>query len=180
VNLTELHKAISEKLSSSNRTIILTIDGPAGAGKTTLAQEIAIAFPGTEVIHMDDLYRGWLLTLGPTLTRELQSILDQLIECEEITYGKFDWAENKIGHLHSFSTPSLLVLEGVGAGQEAIAQSVDISVWVDIPIPVGLERVLKRDGASIASQMELFLLDQEAYFTAELPQERADFQIPGN
>lgn len=180
MNQIELHKAISEKLNGSDRTIILTIDGPAGAGKTTLAQEISAAFPDSEVIHMDDLYRGWLLTLGPTLTRELQSILDQLNESEDISYGKFDWAENKVGYFHSFKTPTLLILEGVGAGQEAIAQSVDISVWVDIPIPVGLERVLKRDGESIASQMELFLLDQEAYFTAELPQERAAFQISGN
>src|SRR3546814_12089505 len=39
---------------------LLCIDGPAGSGKTTLAEGISDAFPGSSlVIHMDDLYLGW-------------------------------------------------------------------------------------------------------------------------
>ena len=40
---------------------------------------------------MDDLYRGWLLTLGPNLTRELQSICEQIEKSDEIVFQKYDW-----------------------------------------------------------------------------------------
>jgi uridine kinase len=179
VSQTELFQAIKEKVDNLNRTLIISIDGNAGAGKTTLASKIADEFSGVEVIHMDDLYRGWLLTLGPTLTRELQSILDQLNEKAEVTYSKFDWLKNEIGESVTITAPKILVLEGVGSGQESIAESVDLKVWIQLSPEEGLTRVLRRDGLTIATEMELFLSDQEAHFTAELTQERSDFQIPG-
>lgn len=176
---TKLFQRIKSEVGNSNRTLVISIDGPAGAGKTTLAEKIEVEFDGVVVIHMDDLYRGWLLTLGPTLTRELQSIIEQLNEEDAITYSKFDWYKNEIGEARTFKAPNILILEGVGSGQESIAKRVDIKVWVDISAEEGMKRVLARDGDINKSEMELFLLDQEAHFTAELTQERSDFQIPG-
>jgi uridine kinase len=177
------HKNLLAEIANrlqSKPNLVITIDGPAGAGKTTLASAIAKSFDGVEVVHMDDLYRGWLLTLGPTLTRELQSIFLQLEEDGVVEYQKYDWVEQKLGELISFEIPRVLVLEGVGAGQPSIAESVDIRVWVEVPIELGLERVLARDGTHIADEMEQFLEDQEAYFTTDRPKESADFLIPGN
>ena len=74
----ELLKEIKRKISLLDRTLLISIDGPAGAGKTTLATNIANTFSDCHIIHMDDLYRGWVLTLGPNLTRELISILEQI------------------------------------------------------------------------------------------------------
>jgi uridine kinase len=179
VSQTELFQRIKSEVGNSNRTLVISIDGHAGAGKTTLAQNIEEEFDGVEIIHMDDLYRGWLLTLGPTLTRELQSIIEQLNEEGVITYSKFDWYKNAIGEDVTIEVPNILVLEGVGSGQGSIAERVDIKVWIDLPAHEGMERVLARDGEINKSEMELFLLDQEAHFTAELTQERSDFQIPG-
>src|SRR3546814_20216068 len=54
---------------------LLCIDGPAGSGKTTLAEGISDAFPGSSlVIHMDDLYLGWSgldATLGPRVAEQI-------------------------------------------------------------------------------------------------------------
>ena len=80
----ELFKEINRKISLLDRTLLISIDGPAGAGKTTLATNIANRFSDCHIIHMDDLYRGWVLTLGPNLTRELISILEQLEESGKI------------------------------------------------------------------------------------------------
>ena len=91
MNQIKLFQSIKDKVATLNRTLIITIDGCAGAGKTTLAEKIEADFEDVVTIHMDDLYRGWLLTLGPTLTRELISILDQLSEGGVVTYNKFDW-----------------------------------------------------------------------------------------
>lgn len=176
----ELFQAIEDKLASHNQTLVISIDGRAGAGKTTLANQLAKSFPGTQVIHMDDLYRGWALTLGQNLTRELQSILDQLADQGEVTYVKFDWLQNNLGDKVIFAAPKILVLEGVGSGQSSISDSVDISVWIEVSQEIGLSRVLERDGAQITEEMRLFILEQETHFTAEGTQERSDFQLSGN
>ena len=39
-------------------TRLIAIDGPSGAGKTTLARDVA-AVLAAPTIHMDDLYPGW-------------------------------------------------------------------------------------------------------------------------
>ena len=176
----ELFKKITQKQVEIKRPLVISIDGPAGAGKTTLAKEISEKFLRCEIIHMDDLYRGWLLTLGPNLTRELESILDQLLESGSVSYRKFDWHANELGEYISFEKPEILILEGVGSGQGAIAERVDIKVWIDIPIQQGLNRVLERDGLAIKEEMERFLDEQEAHFTTEQTRERSDFHITGN
>ena len=51
----ELFQAIEDKLASRKQTLVISIDGRAGAGKTTLANQIAKNFSGTQIIHMDDL-----------------------------------------------------------------------------------------------------------------------------
>ena len=46
---------------------LLAIDGPAGAGKTTLAAQLEKEFSATgsvRVVHLDDLYSGWTTALG--------------------------------------------------------------------------------------------------------------------
>jgi uridine kinase len=179
VSQIELFQRIKSEVGNSNQSLVISIDGNTGAGKTTLAKSIETEFEDVAVIHMDDLYRGWLLTLGPTLTRELQSIIEQLNDDGIITYSKFDWHKNEIGEEITIDAPKILVLEGVGSGQLSISDRVDIKVWIDIPAQDGFERVLTRDGKTNESEMKLFLLDQEAHFTAELTQERSDFQISG-
>jgi uridine kinase len=57
----EIIAALADLCKEKSRPVI-AIDGPAGAGKTTLAQEIFRAFStksSVQVIHMDDLYDGW-------------------------------------------------------------------------------------------------------------------------
>ena len=179
VNQIKLFQSIKEKVATLDRTVIITIDGCAGAGKTTLAKKIEADFEDVVTIHMDDLYRGWLLTLGPTLTRELISILDQLSEGGVVTYNKFDWHKDLLGEEVTFSAPKILILEGVGAGQLSISNYVDIKVWIDLSPEEGLARVLSRDGLGIKAEMERFRQEQEAHFTAEQTQERSDFQILG-
>ena len=56
---------------------LIAIDGPAGAGKTTLAAKFFDEFSTTKtvaLIHMDDLYAGWENALDHRLTSRLADI----------------------------------------------------------------------------------------------------------
>jgi uridine kinase len=69
----ELIAALADICKSSDQPII-AIDGPAGAGKTTLAATLSLALAQDftiTVMHMDDLYAGWDDALGTSLTESL-------------------------------------------------------------------------------------------------------------
>jgi uridine kinase len=180
VSRNELFNEIRNRLAATEKTLLVSIDGPAGAGKTTLAKELTNEFTNSDVIHMDDLYRGWALTLGPNLTRELLSIIEQVNEGGSATYAKFNWHNNQIGEEIKVTKPSLLILEGVGSAQSALDELVDIKVWIEVPIELGLARVLERDGQELAEAMAEFIEQQESHFTAENTKQRADFHLSGN
>ena len=58
--------------------MLLAIDGPAGSGKTTLAAKLQSEYQQSstvQVIHMDDLYKGWEDALSDELTLKLSEIV---------------------------------------------------------------------------------------------------------
>ncbi len=100
LSLSEIIDSILTGERRNSFTRIIAIDGPAGAGKTTLANRVAGNFPENPVaiIHMDDLYAGWDDALTPTLTRTLeQNIARPASQGKAIEYRKFDWLVNSFG-----------------------------------------------------------------------------------
>jgi len=73
---------------------LLAIDGPAGAGKTTLAAQLEKEFAtkGTvRVIHLDDLYSGWTTALGNDLTEVLDRLASAHLAGQPCTVKLFNW-----------------------------------------------------------------------------------------
>lgn len=159
---------------------IITIDGPAGAGKTTLADHIARSFDlkiATSVIHMDDLYNGWSDPFGPPFIDALKTITEAHLAGKACEVRKYDWHKNEYGPSVTHSPTKLLVLEGVGSSTSHIRDFVSASIWIDIKPEVGLQRVLTRDGTSIENEMQNWLKTQEAFFALEQSAELADFAL---
>jgi len=173
----ELIAALSDLCRHHQRPII-AIDGPAGAGKTTLAQSIALALSmqySVHIFHLDDLYNGWDFALSDQLT----STLLQITEAHEagVAYKikKYDWAAGEFGDLEEINPSTLLILEGVGSGQRAIRDRLATLIWVDIRPEDGLMRVLNRDGEDIEVQMRKWLTVQFEHFAANSTQEESEF-----
>jgi uridine kinase len=162
--------------------MILTIDGTAGAGKTTLAEYMCEQYKdqmSVAVVHMDDLYDGWDDALGPKLTLKLEGIVSAHKSGEEFRTTAFDWKRNEPGSELVIPPVDLLILEGVGAGQSAIRDAVETKIWIDLEPIVGLRRVLARDGHNIEEQMLAFLELERIHFLKEGTRDAAEFHLNG-
>jgi len=169
---------ISSAKARCGHTKVITIDGPAGAGKTTLAQTISDDLTDSHIIHMDDLYRGWDSTLDSNLTDELNRILLET-ESGELNFQKYNWSSQTLDEVERFKSPKYLILEGVGSGQKSIKNWVSFSIWIEVPVEIGLARVIERDGEQVALPMEEFIKQQNQYFLADGTREGADYRISG-
>ncbi len=162
--------------------MIITIDGVAGAGQTTLAAYMADEYKDrttVSVIHMDDLYDGWSDPLGEALSRKLELIASAHREGRDLELTKYDWLRDYPGDLLPIPSTELLILEGVGSGQSSIREFVETKIWIDLEPMVGLRRVLARDGFEIEEQMLGFLEAQRIHFVEEGTREAADFHLNG-
>lgn len=175
----DLISALLDLCKGSQRPII-AIDGPAGAGKTTLAANIHLAlFPNytSTIIHMDDLYNGWDKALSSDLTQTLTHIARAHKSEQEISLSKYDWANSTFSPAEPVESVELIILEGVGSGQHAVREYLSALIWIDIDEIKGLSRVLERDGEGIKNQMQKWLMTQEQHFAIEKTDNAADFVL---
>jgi uridine kinase len=173
--------------------MIITIDGVAGSGKTTLAQYLLDHFTQKvhssvnesknqsiiEIVHMDDLYDGWDDALGENLTAKLQEIVLAHETGSPFQTYSYDWNAYCPGPELIIAPCDLLVLEGVGAGQASIRAHVETKIWIELDPIAGLSRVINRDGAGIEEKMLEFLELQRIHFQKEGTRAAAEFHLNG-
>lgn len=157
---------------------LIAIDGPAGAGKTTLAAQFYRDFShekSVSVIHMDDLYSGWINALDEGLTSRLAVIVREYNAHRSFTIAIFNWLTMAFDSTLTIEPTDILIIEGVGAAQKIVRDAGAITYWLDIEPALGLKRVLQRDGFEIENQMRQWQIDQEAYFASDLTRIHADY-----
>lgn len=173
----QLIAALSDLCSEKERPII-AIDGPAGAGKTTLAHEIFLALSpqmSVNVIHMDDLYNGWDNALGEDLTSVLQYLAAQHRNISAAEMRRYNWTRSSFGDSESIAPADLLILEGVGSGDKSLQDELAALIWIDIDPEIGVMRVIARDGHQVEDEMKKWLGTQQEYFSQHSTREKADF-----
>jgi uridine kinase len=165
------------------RCRVVTVDGPAGSGKTTLAgavlAEAARAeWPDVvEVVHMDDLYDGWRGVL--TVADQVHDLVCALRDHGAAAYRRYDWHRAAYAEERRLLLPDLLVLEGVGSSAAACDELVAVHVWVEAPRELRLARGLERDGQVLRAQWLRFVSDEEAVHRRERTRERAHLVVDG-
>ncbi|TRZ71802.1 MAG: hypothetical protein D4Q78_05635 [Streptomycetaceae bacterium] len=155
---------------------LIAIDGPAGAGKTTLAEKLLHEYSvgqSVAVIHMDDLYNGWSNPLNTKLTSKLADILRRYSLGLAFEIEIFNWTSMKFDGVQRIQSSDVLIIEGVGAAQKIVRDAGATTFWLDIEPTVGLQRVLARDGLEIALFMHQWQLDQEIHFLSDKTRENA-------
>jgi uridine kinase len=173
----QLIAALLDLCSEKERPII-AIDGPAGAGKTTLAHEIFLALSpkmSVSVIHMDDLYNGWDNALGEDLTSVLQYLATQHRNISAAEIRRYNWTTSSFGESETIEPADLLILEGVGSADKSLQDELAALIWIDIDPEIGVMRVIARDGYQVEDEMKKWLGTQQEYFSQHSTREKADF-----
>ncbi len=176
----EIARRVQVARARCGATRLVCIDGPAGSGKTTLAEALAAALGGAPVVHMDDLYQGWAQELGEPLGRRVEAWL--LLGWESGLPGvhpRYDWVLRRYAEWVSVPPAPVVILEGCASGSALIRSRACLVAWVEAPPGVRLHRGLQRDGTALEKQWRAWQAHEEAHFVADATHAAADVVVDG-
>ncbi|MBS45791.1 MAG: 4-amino-4-deoxy-L-arabinose transferase [Nocardioides sp.] len=157
---------------------LLLVDGPSGAGKTTLALAVAEHSPWpTRVVHADELYDGWagLAAVVP----QLDTLLRPLAAGGSGTYRRYDWHAGRYADevAVDLEPDGLLVVEGVGSGALPTRDLATALVWAQAPAETCRERGLARDGAAYAPHWDAWHAQETAHHAGHRTRAASDLVV---
>src|SRR5690242_12480798 len=113
----------------AGRPPVLAVDGRSSGGKTTLANRLAAAMPGTVVVHTDDV--AWWHAAFDWVDLLVDGVLAPARRGAAVSYRPPKWDERgRSGAIEVPAGASLVVVEGVGAGRRELTGLLDGVVWV--------------------------------------------------
>lgn len=179
VSVADLARRVRESVPALGDVRLVCVDGPAGSGKTTLAGRLAEALDHAPVLHLDDLYEGWSGLDGDLAPRLRAQVLDPLAQGRAGRYQRYDWVGERFAEWVDVPVPTALVVEGCGSAQRAVARDAVLTLFVEAPADVRLERGLDRDGASSRDHWLRWMGLEAVHFARERTRERADVVVDG-
>lgn len=177
-SLAQLIAMIEHRTPRHPPITVVAIDGPAGSGKTTLAQRLSQALADSATVHMDDLYPGWS-GLSAAVPRLLDWVLLPLAAGGRARYRRYDWVAGRYAEWTTVPASDLLIVEGVGSGALATAPYVDVLIWVQAPRELRMRRGLERDGEAVRDQWLAWQIQEDELHQRDRTRERADVTIDG-
>lgn len=178
----ELLAAVGE-LCRSRDICVIGIDGLGGAGKSTIAEELCRGLSeggsSTVLLHIDDFINKREVRYDPAYPEwqcyyELQwqygyfrSVIEGLLSGKPVDAELYD-KENDSYFTQSFSAAGrcVIIVEGVFLQREELRGLFDLTVYIDVPEAVRLERVLRRD-TYIGGEDSIRAKYENRYFPAE-------------
>jgi len=164
------------------RSRLICVDGPAGSGKTTLADlvvgEAERRGLSTELIHMDDVFEGWG-GLAEAGDRVRQWVVEPLAEGRPGEYPRYDWHLETYAEHVVVAPAELVVIEGVGSASLTFHDRISVLVWVEAAEEVRLRRGLERGVPDLQPYWRGWLQQEERLHEQERTRERADVLVDG-
>lgn len=161
---------------------LVAVDGPSGAGKTTVARAVVerlrargvdVGLIGTdEFATWDDPVSWW--------PRLAQGVLDELAHGRSGRYRRTDWSTGvpRPGESIVVAVPEVLVVEGVSAGRRSVRPRLSLLCWVECGTPAErLEHAVARDGARHREHFRRWQRFEAGWFAVDRTREHADVVV---
>jgi anthranilate synthase component 1/para-aminobenzoate synthetase len=159
--------------------VIIAIDGRSGAGKTTLAIELAARLRNhhkVALFHLEDIYPGWNgLTAG--VERYVGTVLAPLRRGEPATWVSWDWEKHYDGDARVTLPAEIVIVEGVGAAAAAARPLLDAVIWADSPEHERRTRALARDGQTYEPYWDQWAAQEAEFLASDNVLEHADIRV---
>jgi uridine kinase len=174
--LLERVRAADASGRAAKHASVVLIDGPAGAGKSTLADVIVARCPGRlqpTLVRMDDLYPGWggLAEGSVNLGTEL---LAPRRAGAPARWQRFNWTIGRLDEWTVVDGSVTLVVEGCGTLSRANAPLADLRIWLTADDRVRKDRALRRDNGGFDAHWDHWQAQFDDYLAGETPIEQAD------
>jgi len=167
-----------------NGVRIIGVDGPAGAGKSTLAARLAQA-SGAPIIEVDD-FVSWDDPSGLRWWgRFEEQVLGPLLTGSDARFQRRDWAGDwrgdSLGDWKTVPWHPLVIIEGVTCTRQATVGRLAYAIWVEAPAEVRLRRGLARDHGQPYDVEQLWrdwMIQEQEFFAIDATRDRADVIVP--
>lgn len=149
----------------SDRSRLVAIDGPGGAGKSVFANRLSKALAGAPIVQTDDFATGepgdeW----WPRLQRQ---VIQPLLTGRPAHYQRYDWNRRTLAAWRQVPAGPAVIIEGVSSARRAVAHDLALAAWVYAPRAVRLARGLGRDGEDARPTWEAWMAQEDAHFRAD-------------
>lgn len=164
-------QAIARLAAAAPRPVVL-IDGRSGAGKTTLARELAPLLDA-QLVSLDDLYPGWHgLAAGSAAVHET------VLRSVDPGWRRWDWAAAEYAEWHPVDAARPIVIEGCGALSRANRALATFGIWVELSAAERRARAIERE-PDFAPHWREWAAQEREHARSEHPRSLADLVVEG-
>jgi uridine kinase len=182
-DLKEIVADLLARTPRAGRSRLVAIDGPSGAGKTTLAEAFAEAVRArgatVEVVHTDDLLDGWddQFTFWERLHEQ---VLEPLRAGRAGRYQRYDWLAGRFVDEPTEVEPAdVVIIEGVSTARRAMRAVADLTVFLGVPDELAWERLTARDPVDALPFLRIWKAREIGHFVADRTAQEADLHLDG-
>jgi hypothetical protein len=154
------------------RVRLVAVDGPSGAGKTTVTTELArrLTDRGVRVaVVPTDHFATWADPVA-WWPRLVDGVLLPLRAGRPGGYQRMDWSGGvpRLGDVVSVPVPDVLVVEGMSAGRASVRGWLTVLAWVELPDPrERLDRAVARDGVAHRAELAAWQRFERGWFAVD-------------
>ena len=159
--------------------VIIAVDGRSGAGKTTLAIELAARLRNhhkVSLFHLEDIYPGWN-GLAAGIERYVTTVLTPLSHGDRATWTSWDWEKHYDGDTRVTLPAEIVIIEGVGSAAAAARPLLGAVIWADSPDDVRRTRALERDGETYEPFWDQWAAQEDAWLAGDDVPAHADIRV---
>jgi len=172
-------------------TLMVAVDGPAAAGKTTFTRALAAFDPGLDVIEMGDFALPAAdrpgehdeapgpVAAGVDWRRLRGNVLLPLSRDQVARYQRYDAATNVMAEWRVVPVGGIVIVEGCYSCVKALTTFYDFRIWVECPLEVRRRRLESENGSRSVLERN-WQHAEEAYIETQDPAASAHLRVDGS